>query len=217
VVRLGRLADAGGRGAAFLTDPSGWLACCLAAFVAVSAIPVGSLAMLLITYLVRGRWTEELYPPFIAAALTMPAAGLLAVAGLIGISWRYPWAAAARRPGALQAGSLGAGVFIRPPLGPFPPSAAVVLHRPHRGLFRAVDRRGAGGAQRLWQSRPHDPDRVGRADPLRLDRVVCRHRLGRIADAAFPLVDLRTFVHHLPASRRRGLRHLRGIAAGCGR
>ena len=112
ILGIGALAGAGGSLAAILIDPTAWLACYLAAFVAVSAIPVGSLAMLLITYLVRGRWTEELYPPFIAAALTMPAAGLLAAPVLIGIPWLYPWTTTAARPGALQAVYLAPWFFI---------------------------------------------------------------------------------------------------------
>jgi hypothetical protein len=78
-----------------LVDPHALLVSYLAAAVSVSAIPIGALAVLMITYLVRGHWTEGLHVPLIAAALTLPVAGILFVPVLIGIPWLYPWAQAA--------------------------------------------------------------------------------------------------------------------------
>jgi hypothetical protein len=64
----------------------------LATVVTISAVAVGALGVLMITYLVRGHWTEGLHVPLTAAALTTPAAGLLFVPALIGVPWLYPWA-----------------------------------------------------------------------------------------------------------------------------
>ncbi len=85
-------------------DPHALLVSYLAAVVACSAIPIGALAVLMIGYLIRGRWTEGLHAPLTAAALTMPLAGLLLVPVLIGIPWLYPWGQqAAGAPGSLKA------------------------------------------------------------------------------------------------------------------
>src|SRR5437763_16944510 len=63
----------------------------LATVTAISAIAVGAIGVLMLTYLVRGNWTQGLHLPLTAAALTTPAAGLLFIPALIGISWIYPW------------------------------------------------------------------------------------------------------------------------------
>jgi hypothetical protein len=68
-----------------LIDPYPLLACYLAAVVAVSAIPLGALAVLMVSYLVRGEWTEGLHPALTAAASTMPIAGLLFVPVVVGM------------------------------------------------------------------------------------------------------------------------------------
>src|SRR5205823_47601 len=62
----------------------------LASVVAISAIPAGSMAVLMVTYLVRGRWTEALHIPLTAAALTTPIAAVLFIPVLIVIPWLYP-------------------------------------------------------------------------------------------------------------------------------
>jgi hypothetical protein len=77
---------------ALFIDPHALLACYLAATVAVSAIPIGALAVLMITYLVRGAWTKGLHVPLMAAALTLPITGLLFLPVIIGLPWLYPWA-----------------------------------------------------------------------------------------------------------------------------
>lgn len=78
--------------AAMFVHPRAVLVSYLAAAVTISAIPVGSLAVLMIGYLVRGNWTTGLHVPLTAAALTMPMAGILFVPVLIAIPWLYPWA-----------------------------------------------------------------------------------------------------------------------------
>ena len=89
--------------AGFLVDPYTTMATYLAAAVAWSAIPVGALAVLMVTYLVRGAWTEELHDALAASALTLPAMALLFVPVLIAVPWLYPWAAEGEHHGALQA------------------------------------------------------------------------------------------------------------------
>ena len=66
------LAGVAGSIAGLFIDPHALLASYLAAAVAWSAIPIGALAVLLTTYLVRGEWTEGLHAPLTAAALTLP-------------------------------------------------------------------------------------------------------------------------------------------------
>ncbi len=97
--------------AGFLVDPYTMMASYLAAAVACSAIPVGALAVLMVTYLVRGAWTEELHDALTAATLTLPAMGLLFVPILIAVPWLYPWAAGEHH-GTLQAIYLTPWFFI---------------------------------------------------------------------------------------------------------
>jgi hypothetical protein len=68
------------------------LAAYLAIVVSIAAIPVGALGVLMVSYLVRGGWTRDLYPILSAAARTTPVAGLLFVPILLGLRWLYPWA-----------------------------------------------------------------------------------------------------------------------------
>jgi hypothetical protein len=76
---------------ALLFDAHGTLAAWLAAAVAASAVPIGALAVLFLTYLMRREWTDEMHVPLAAAALTIPVAGLLFLPVLAGMSWLYPW------------------------------------------------------------------------------------------------------------------------------
>jgi hypothetical protein len=93
-------------------DPHTLLACYLAAVVAVSAIPLGALAVLMVSYLVRGEWTEGLHPALTAAASTMPIAGLLFVPVVAGMPWLYPWAAGDASASVLQAIYLTPWFFV---------------------------------------------------------------------------------------------------------
>jgi hypothetical protein len=76
---------------ALLIDPHDTLAAWLAAAVAVASVPIGALMVLMMTYLIPGRWTKQMHVPLVAAALTMPVAGLLLLPVLIGLPWLYPW------------------------------------------------------------------------------------------------------------------------------
>lgn len=76
---------------ALVIDPHDTLAAYLASVVGISAIPIGALMVLMMTYLVPGRWTNAMHLPLTAAALTIPVAGLLFVPVVIGLPWLYPW------------------------------------------------------------------------------------------------------------------------------
>ncbi len=73
---------------------AGWLV----AWVAVSAIPIGALGILMMTYLVRRAWTPALYPILASATATLPVAALLFIAVLLWMPELYP---AAADPGSL--------------------------------------------------------------------------------------------------------------------
>lgn len=102
------LAGIAGTVAGLFIDPHALLASYLAAAAAWSAIPLGALAVLLTSYLVRGEWTEGLHAPLAAAALTLPVAGILFVPVLIAVPWLYPWISETERHGATQ------GVYLTP-------------------------------------------------------------------------------------------------------
>lgn len=69
------------------------LAAWLATVVTLGSIAAGAAAVLMMSYLVRGNWTEALHVPLTAAGLTVPVAGVLFIPVLIGIPWLYSWAA----------------------------------------------------------------------------------------------------------------------------
>jgi hypothetical protein len=72
-------------------DPKAALASYLAVWFAVSAMPVGALGVLLMTYLVRGRWTRDLHGPLSTTALSTPVLALLFIPIAAGAAWIYPW------------------------------------------------------------------------------------------------------------------------------
>jgi hypothetical protein len=74
-------------------EPRTMLASYLAAWTAVSAVPIGAIAVLATTYLVRGGWTQDLNRPLATTALTVPMMGLLFIPVLAGLNLVYPWAA----------------------------------------------------------------------------------------------------------------------------
>ena len=97
----------------FLIDPDTLLPTYLATVVTISAIPVGCMAVLMVTYVVRGSWTEGLHIPLTAAALTTPIAAVLFIPVLIALPWIYPWAhESGAEPGPLKAAWLTPGFFI---------------------------------------------------------------------------------------------------------
>lgn len=68
---------------------AGWLI----AFVVVSAIPLGSLAWLMIARLTGGHWAECLRPVFEPAAVRIPLLAILFVPVLFALPLLYPWVA----------------------------------------------------------------------------------------------------------------------------
>ena len=73
-----------------IVDARSALAAYLVAWVALSAIPVGALGVLMVSYVVRRDWTETLHPVLTAATATIPIAGLLFIPILIFIARIYP-------------------------------------------------------------------------------------------------------------------------------
>jgi hypothetical protein len=76
---------------AVLVDTRAFFLGYLVIAVTISAIPAGALAVLLLSYLVRGPWMKDLHSPLAAAALTAPLAGVLFLPVLAGLPWLYPW------------------------------------------------------------------------------------------------------------------------------
>jgi len=54
-------------------DAKAMLTIYLVVWFALSSVPVGAVAVLLTSYLVRGGWTSDLYPVLSRTALTLPA------------------------------------------------------------------------------------------------------------------------------------------------
>lgn len=71
-------------------DGRSTLAAYLVAWVVLSAIPIGSLGVLMVSYLVRRDWTEALHPVLMAATAIMPLAGGLFIPVLIFLGSLYP-------------------------------------------------------------------------------------------------------------------------------
>lgn len=78
-----------------LVDPRAALTGWLSAFVFITAIPLGSLCLLLMMRIIPGRWREELQPAPLAAQ-SLPLAILAAVPILVGVPWIYEWAASTK-------------------------------------------------------------------------------------------------------------------------
>lgn len=81
-----------GSAVALVIDAHNTLAVYLAAATAAGAVPVGAMMVLMVTYLVRGQWSDLMHVPLTAAALLIPVAGLLFLPVLVGMPWLYPWA-----------------------------------------------------------------------------------------------------------------------------
>ena len=73
-----------------IVDGRSALAAYLVAWVALSAIPIGALGVLMVSYVVRRDWTESLHPILTAATATIPIVGILFVPILIFIAQIYP-------------------------------------------------------------------------------------------------------------------------------
>jgi hypothetical protein len=95
-----------------LFDPKTAFASYLVAWTAVSAIPIGALAILFTTYLVRAGWTQDLRWLLSSAALTMPIVALLFMPVAAGIAYLYPWASENSHLPAFKAAYLTPWFFI---------------------------------------------------------------------------------------------------------
>jgi hypothetical protein len=95
-----------------MIDPKTALASYLTAWYALSAIPIGAIAVLFTSYLVRAGWTRELHKPLTAAALTMPIVALLFIPVIFGLGEIYPWVSDASALPAFKAMYLTPWFFI---------------------------------------------------------------------------------------------------------
>jgi hypothetical protein len=95
-----------------LIDAKTMLASYLTAWTALSAIPIGALAVLLTSYLVRAGWTRDLHVLLSGATLTLPVIAVLFVPVFAGMSALYPWAAGATALPAFKAAYLTPWFFI---------------------------------------------------------------------------------------------------------
>ena len=82
----------GGLAFGLLIDPRTAFASYLVAWIVISAIPVGALAVLFTAYLVRAGWTHDLHDLLAGAALTIPIVALLFIPIAVGMAHVYPWA-----------------------------------------------------------------------------------------------------------------------------
>jgi len=81
-----------GLAAGLLVDPRTAFASYLVAWIVVSAISTGALAVLFTSYLVRAGWTPDLHDLLSSAALTVPVTAVLFIPVVAGLGHLYPWA-----------------------------------------------------------------------------------------------------------------------------
>jgi hypothetical protein len=93
-------------------DQRSTLAAYLVAWVAVGAIPLGTLCVLMTSYLVRRAWTERLHPIMVAATSVLPVLAVLFLPALIGMKELYPAASAGPALPALKAVYLAPWFFV---------------------------------------------------------------------------------------------------------
>lgn len=108
------LAAAGFLGCAIglLIDPKTALASYLTAWYAIGSIPIGAIAVLFTSYLVRAGWTRELHKPLAGAALTMPVVAILFLPVVLGLGEIYPWVSDASALPAFKAAYLTPWFFV---------------------------------------------------------------------------------------------------------
>ncbi|MCC6661242.1 MAG: hypothetical protein IT437_10190 [Phycisphaerales bacterium] len=82
--------------AEFVLAPHVFLRGYLAAFVFWCGVPLGSGAILMLYYLVGGRWGQALRPLLECGAATIPILAILFIPVILGLWSLYPWADAAR-------------------------------------------------------------------------------------------------------------------------
>ena len=87
-----------------------WLVCWLG----IAAIPIGSLALLMLVALIPGAWREFYGQPLVIGAALMPVAAIAAIPLLVGIGLIYPWTAAGATTGyaAFKSAWLSSGFFV---------------------------------------------------------------------------------------------------------
>ena len=93
-------------------DPRSTLAAYLVAWIAVSAIPLGALGTLMISFLVRRAWTERLHPVLTGATSALPLVAFLFLPVLIGMKDIYPAASELRTLPAFKALYLAPWFFV---------------------------------------------------------------------------------------------------------
>jgi len=101
-----------GCGIGLLIDPKTALASYLAVWFAASSVPIGALAVLFTSYLVRAGWTHELHAPLTGAALTMPLVAMLFVPVIFGMGEIYPWVSAPDKLPAFKAAYFAPWFFV---------------------------------------------------------------------------------------------------------
>jgi len=112
ITLVGLAAGLAGLLAGLLFDPKTAFASYLVAWTAMSAVPIGALAVLFTTYLVRAGWTPDLRFLLSSAALTMPVVALLFIPIGAGMAYLYPWAADPGHLPAFKAAYLTPWFFI---------------------------------------------------------------------------------------------------------
>jgi hypothetical protein len=109
---IGAIVGCVGLLAGSLVDVKTALASYLVAWISISAVPIGALAVLLTTYLVRAGWTHDLHKPLSSAAMTIPVVAALFVPILVGMAYVYPWAAEPLHLPAFKAAYLSRWFFV---------------------------------------------------------------------------------------------------------
>ncbi|HVT54869.1 MAG TPA: hypothetical protein VHD34_02295 [Xanthobacteraceae bacterium] len=93
-------------------NPHAALLAYLSAFLPLAEISLGALFILMLGFLVPGRWFEPLWRPLAAAALTMPVIALLFLPILFGLPTIYEWAAHPEMLKGFKAAYLSLPVFV---------------------------------------------------------------------------------------------------------
>ena len=88
---IAALIGLGGLFVELMIDPKTAFASYLVAWTVISAIPIGALAVLFTTYLVRAGWTHDLHGLLSTTALTMPVVAVLFIPVVAGMTHLYPW------------------------------------------------------------------------------------------------------------------------------
>ncbi len=133
-----------------LLDPKTALASYLTAWFAVSAIPIGAIAVLFMSYLVKAGWTRDLHGPLSDAALTMPAVGVLFIPVIVGLAWLYPWAADAATLPTFKAAYLAPWFFVLRAAGYFAIWSGLAVWAVHAYGDDAAMTRAASAGLIVW-------------------------------------------------------------------